>query len=499
MYYILSTCILFFTSTFIFNESPQASPTIVNPPLIRAPLIKRTSANLTKTILSQKAKRDPFQSNLYNYEAVTYLVNLAIGTPLQNFTVAVDTGSSDLWVPSTTCSTTDCPHSRFDSTQSSSFQNLSQSFDIKYGSGAVNGVYGKDTVIIGNVQVSNQQFGLASSAKGVFDTDTTTVGGSGSSSNNNDPTPNGILGLGYPLLTTNSQTRSNYNPVVFNMIEQKLIANAIFSIYMNQREASGWAGEIIFGGVDQSKYTGDLVYAPNVPQASNNGRSIYSYWMVYAQGIALNGTSNDQTISFTSSSSSSSGLSNEFIIDTGTTLTYLPSDIAQTIVSSITTNFAYNPNLQVFEIDCDLAQSSSATIQFQIAQSSHTSSNPVTLSIPVANLIFPLGNIGNTKVCMFGIAPSGGSSGSSSSGSGSDNGISISPGMMLVGDSILRHIYLVFDIGNNRIGFAAANGAGGSVNGVSASLTPNQAIASDPNLLSLKLMVFTAFLFCFFG
>ncbi|CAO3653230.1 unnamed protein product [Cunninghamella echinulata] len=285
------------------------------------------------------------------------------------------------------------------------------------------------------------------------------------------------------------------------MVEQKLIANAIFSIYMNQREASGWAGEIIFGGVDQSKYTGDLVYAPNVPQATNNGQSIYSYWMVYAQGIALNGTSNDQSISFTSSSStsssSSSRLSNEFIIDTGTTLTYLPSDIAQTIVSSITTNFAYNPNLQVFEIDCDLAQSSSATIQFQIAQSSQTSTNPVTLTIPVANLIFPLGNVGNTKVCMFGIAPSGGGNGSSSSGN--DNGISISSGMMLVGDSILRHVYLVFDIGNNRIGFAAANGAGGSVNGVSASLTPNEGIVSGPNLLSLKLIVFTAFLFCFFG
>lgn len=270
------------------------------------------------------------------------------------------------------------------------------------------------------------------------------------------------------------------------MVEQKLIANPIFSIYLNKASSEGWAGEIIFGGVDQSKYTGDLVYVPNVPITTGSGssNSQYSYWMVYAQGIALKGSNNDVQKSFISSSGSKT--STAYILDTGTTLTYLPDDIVQSLVSGITNNYSYNSNLQVYEIDCGLT-SSNASIEVQISQSSSSTSNPVTITVPVSNLVYPLGSVGGVDVCFFGI-----------SSTGTSGSINVGSNTYLIGDSILRHVYAVFDVNQNRIGLAAANGVGGSVNGVNGG-TSSQAIIIYPNMLTLKLIVATALLFSFFG
>lgn len=58
------------------------------------------------------------------------------------------------------------------------------------------------------------------------------------------------------------------------------------------------------------------------------------------------------------------------------------------------------------------------------------------------------------STCMLGIAPIG-----------SNNN------MLLVGDSVLRSTYLVFDIEHNQIGFASAKNVAGQVNGVGAENT----------------------------
>ena len=65
----------------------------------------------------------------------SYMVPLKVGTPPQTVYVQVDTGSSDLWVPSTVCDS--CSgKSQYDASSSSTSKKQSGSFEIQYGDGS---------------------------------------------------------------------------------------------------------------------------------------------------------------------------------------------------------------------------------------------------------------------------------------------------------------------------------------------------------------------------
>ncbi|KAI7870127.1 aspartic peptidase domain-containing protein [Spinellus fusiger] len=401
--------------------------------------------------------------------------------------------NADLWVPSTQCPAQVCPYTRFDSTTSSTFTPTNQSFSITYGIGNVNGTYATDTIHLAGGAVSNQQFGLASTSQNILTNPTTVGSNGGGSAPPKDSGPNavvgnGILGMGFPQLTTAANSGGNpYYPVIFNMVDQKIISNPIFSIYMNRADASGWAGEIILGGVDSSKYSGDIVYLPVAflaPSSSSGSSSSsnqilnnykgYYYWMVFGQGLSV--TNNGVTTNFNLPSVGA------FIIDTGTTLTYLPQNMANSIVNAVagSNGFKLDTSSSTYLVDCNAVQSK-ATIQLRMSPSSKGTSSPVILSVPASNLIIPLdaATADKASVCIFGIAPA------------NSGGVSLSSQMYLIGDSVLRSAYLAFDMGGKRIGFAAANGVGGSVttNGTIPQ-SQNNANGMSPSLSFPALVIF---------
>ncbi|KRY66690.1 Lysosomal aspartic protease, partial [Trichinella pseudospiralis] len=173
---------------------------------------------------------------LHNYMDAQYYGEITIGTPPQKFTVIFDTGSSNLWVPSSKCSFFDVAcwlHNRYNSKQSSTYEANGETIEIRYGSGSMKGFLSKDTVCMADLCVKGQGFAEATSQPGLtfifahFD---------------------GILGMAFPSISV-----GGIQPVFQSMIEQNLLPQ-------NPEDELG--GLITFGGVDEKYYIGNITWVP---------------------------------------------------------------------------------------------------------------------------------------------------------------------------------------------------------------------------------------------
>ena len=72
----------------------------------------------------------------------------------------MDTGSSNLWVPSTHCSSIACwVHRKFDSQKSHTFKENGTEFAIQYGTGSLTGIISNDVLKVGDLEINGQDFG----------------------------------------------------------------------------------------------------------------------------------------------------------------------------------------------------------------------------------------------------------------------------------------------------------------------------------------------------
>lgn len=90
---------------------------------------------------SQFTRRDVFDTSIFTDDGFAYFLNISVGTPGQLQTVALDTGSSDLVVTSSTaayCQTNSCVGGTFDMTKSSTVQMVAPDvFDTSFGDGSM--------------------------------------------------------------------------------------------------------------------------------------------------------------------------------------------------------------------------------------------------------------------------------------------------------------------------------------------------------------------------
>jgi len=71
----------------------------------------------------------------------------------------------------------------------------------------------------------------------------------------------GVMGVGYDTNEAANPSPSGvYASVLDNMVSQGVIERKAYSLYLNDLQVN--KGSIIFGGIDSTKYTGDLVALP---------------------------------------------------------------------------------------------------------------------------------------------------------------------------------------------------------------------------------------------
>ncbi|KAG2205231.1 hypothetical protein INT47_009496 [Mucor saturninus] len=281
-----------------------------------------------------------------DYESdLEYYGTVQIGTPAQNFKINFDTGSSDLWVASTLCSTC-TTHTRYDSNKSSTYVADGRAWSIAYGDGSTaSGILAKDTVTLGGLAIKNQTIELAKKE---------------SSSFASDPI-DGLLGLGFNTITTVAGVKTP----VDNLISQGLITNPIYGVWLG-KAINGGGGEYLFGGINTSKYTGSLT---TIPVDNSDG-----FWGITVAATKIG----------TTSIGSFSG-----ILDTGTTLLLFTDAIAKKVAAVYG---AKDVGDGTYTINCDTT--AFKPLVFTIGSA--------TFNVPVNSLIYE--KYGSTCYASFGYA-----------------------------------------------------------------------------------------------
>ncbi|KAM6565683.1 hypothetical protein CsatA_024811 [Cannabis sativa] len=155
---------------------------------------------------------------LKNYLDIQYYAEIGIGSPPQPLTVVFDTGSSNLWVPSSRCifSIACYLHSKFKARLSSTYTKIGIPCKIPYGSGSISGFFSQDNVKVGDVVVKEQK---------------------------------------------------------------------VFSFWINRDPMSKVGGEIVFGGIDWRRFTGEHTYFPITRKG---------YWQIEVGDVLVAGQSTGQ-------------------------------------------------------------------------------------------------------------------------------------------------------------------------------------------------------------
>jgi hypothetical protein len=381
------------------------------------PAPKAFSLQLKSRHAQSLAKRGAASHPLWNAAPIGYLIDVEIGTPPQTFTVALDSGSSDLWIPSMKCTTeTGCPGAKFVSSQSSTFKATSKPFNMVYAIGTDNGSYVQDTVNIGPFTIQDQVFGLVDSAANT------------TKSPSNHPYLDGILGMGWDTATYGSFANFKYPPFMYSLWNSGQIPTFSYALHLGGLYSKNYSGTITFGGIDSSLFTGDLQFLTAEPETYGNLTS-YQHWSVYAQTFKL--TQANKDFSFSDGPTL-------VAFDSGSTFTNLPTEIVEGILNEIAPNGTQKISSTSYTVPCDLLNSTE-TLEIQFPNGKTVSSSPITATIPVKEMVIGVSD-GQNNECLFGMT-----------GSAPSN-----YPLYLLGDTVLRHLYLNFDFTHREVGIAPA-------------------------------------------
>lgn len=234
----------------------------------------------------------------------------------------------------------------------------------------------------------------------------------------------GIMGIGYQTGESVS-AKNRYPNLVDQLVAQKLINLRAYSLYLDDKETS--SGSILFGGIDTEKFIGSLKALPTQKNPQTNTIDAFIVLMT-----SLSITDKSGTSTWTSSS-----ISVPVVLDSGTTLTYLPAGLVDTIISQLGAVDDTNYSDLIF-VDCDWRTTrANDSLSFGFG-----GSNGPVIHVPLSELIRTIrGHYPDSpfkSTCDLGIRAADIST-------------------YILGDTFLRSAYVVYDIDHNQIALAQTN------------------------------------------
>jgi len=390
----------------------------------------------------KQAARNAMRANGFDtigeidFDDVIYVSDITIGTPPQTFVVVMDTGSSNLWVPGKECgggggggecgrqckgflckamcdpSCCTGPESdfmmkprsngnactgkhQFDTTKSSTYKKNGKPFQITYGTGSCSGYIATDKVCLGDLCVDNG-FGVATRLAPFFA----------------DQPLDGILGLAFEKLAVDQ-----IKPPVQTMIDNKMLANPWFTVWMTMTHHENETGGLITLGELDKEHCADKV--DWIPLSSA------TYYQIALDGIKVAGKDGQQELVIISPEEN---LGVQAISDTGTSLIAGPSRQVAEICKKL--GGKLDPEQGVYLVPCDAANTLPDVV---------FTTNGKEFPVTAKNYVLQFSE--QDKRCFLGFQ------GFPSSGFGPS---------WILGDCFIREYCQIYDMGGKRLGLAKA-------------------------------------------
>ncbi|KHN98708.1 secreted aspartic proteinase [Metarhizium album ARSEF 1941] len=326
-----------------------------------------------------------------------------IGSPPQRVTVLVDTGSSELWV------NPDCRTSKssdlakqcrefgqYDPRRSDSSYGPFGTEDLDYGDAS-------DSTTRTSVSINYYSdvvaLGDAKINNQTFGVVTQSQGQS-----------QGILGLA-PDLKGGLSPSEPYSLVLDSMAKQGVISSRVFSLDL--RRSDDEHGAIMYGGLDKSKFIGPLEKRPIVKGVGGEWRLAVELTTI---GVTLSSSSNFAV----------NGSDANVMLDSGTTMTRMHSAVAAPILRALD---AEVDSEGYYQVRCS-AKTFGGSVDFGFGKK--------TIRVPLKKFILNLGD--SAGMCYVGMV--------------------VTTGQQILGDSVLRAGYFVFDWDNQEVHIAQAANCG---------------------------------------
>ncbi|OJD10915.1 hypothetical protein AJ78_08196 [Emergomyces pasteurianus Ep9510] len=329
----------------------------------------------------------PISSDGFDY---SYFSVIHFGSKRQPMWMLIDTGASNTWLISSNCTLEPCKmHNTFGSEDSDSLSMTDIPFTVTYGSGNVSGFLVNDSMSFAGFELPRVGFGSVTNMSEEF----------------KSYPMDGILGLGRaPAYKVKVPT------VMQELQKSGLLEKNIIGVNLQRHSDGAKDGQIVFGDIDKTKYTGDLSYTTTLPNVD--------HWEVPLDDMLVDGT----PLNFKRKAG---------IFDTGTSFILMPFDDAKRIHDAI----PGSSESAEWDANWELPCSTTAKIELVVSSAKYRISPKDYIGEPVKD--------GKCRSRIVGHQP-------------------FEENEWLLGAAFLKNVYAVFDFDENRIGLAMRKETEGS-------------------------------------